>query len=67
MNIIKVQLSDPTNHPAAIKVYPNPQMGTWEFAVMVGNFKTEKDARESGLQLAKMMERELGFESGEVQ
>lgn len=55
-----INLAHPDNNPIMIGISENAAMGRWDVELMVGNFKTEHQAKAVANKLIKLVERELG-------
>lgn len=60
-------MSEKRTNPVMIGTAENKPMKAWDLEILVGNFASESEAREAGVKVAKMMERELGVEGSVVQ
>lgn len=61
-----IPLTKRTNHPIMIGLSFNPRMGAWDITVGVGNFATEKAARDAAKGIKEALEDHLGTTLGKA-
>lgn len=54
-------------HPILVQIGENPLMRRWDIQVIVGNFATEGEATQAAKAIGKMLEREIGASSNQLQ
>ena len=59
---IDVPISKRTENPIAIASSPNPEMGAWDIAIFIGNFKSKKEADEVAHKIAGLLREVVGAE-----
>jgi hypothetical protein len=59
---LAVPLAKASNNPVAMGLTYNAPMGAWDINIDVGNFPTERAAREAADFIAKLFQKELGVD-----